>query len=452
MKKNITINLFGTLYCIDEDAYTLLQKYTDNMKSYFSRQEGGEEIADDIEHRVAELMWQKKEEGNEAIDLDMIKEIIAKIGNPAEIDGHEEDTAPKGRSFEEQYGANSFGNSTTANGGSTSDNSNTSASSKEKKGDGSTWDNIKNSLKNTHLYRDPKDKSLGGVCSGLAHCYGGDPSFWRIGVFLANIALLSVDMPFWIPDILRFSIAIAYVVLWICMPEAQSPEDRLRMKGKEVTPESLNEEILRETAEESEKTNLHAAKQVKQNNNSGCLKVLLGSILLFLGFPFIIALIAVIFTIGVTAFAIGGAATGLLGDLLTSTPFEALPSLLGGMKWVIILGLISALIVCVIPIYCIIRLLRSSEKKMSAWSIVTLIVIWVLCLAFGIFGITSTVVKVAKDSVNHPEWNVTYKVTVNEDEIDTSDSVILGDSLIIADTCITDLSNDTVEYIYPDSM
>ncbi len=47
MKKNITINLFGTLYAIDEDAYELLKKYQDNMHSYFRSKEGGEEIADD---------------------------------------------------------------------------------------------------------------------------------------------------------------------------------------------------------------------------------------------------------------------------------------------------------------------------------------------------------------------------------------------------------------------
>ena len=40
MKKNISINLFGTLYNIDEDAYNLLENYLDSMKRYFSRQEG----------------------------------------------------------------------------------------------------------------------------------------------------------------------------------------------------------------------------------------------------------------------------------------------------------------------------------------------------------------------------------------------------------------------------
>ena len=61
MKKNISINLFGTLYNIDEDAYNLLENYLQSMQRYFGRQEGGAEIADDIEHRVAELLWKKKE-------------------------------------------------------------------------------------------------------------------------------------------------------------------------------------------------------------------------------------------------------------------------------------------------------------------------------------------------------------------------------------------------------
>ena len=58
MKTSININLFGTLYAIDEDAHQLLRQYLDNMKSYFSKQVGGDEITDDIEHRVAELFWE----------------------------------------------------------------------------------------------------------------------------------------------------------------------------------------------------------------------------------------------------------------------------------------------------------------------------------------------------------------------------------------------------------
>lgn len=61
MKKNITVNLFGTLYAIDDDACKLLEQYLDNMRSYFSKREGGDEITDDIEHRVAELFSELKQ-------------------------------------------------------------------------------------------------------------------------------------------------------------------------------------------------------------------------------------------------------------------------------------------------------------------------------------------------------------------------------------------------------
>lgn len=65
MKKNITVNLFGTLYAIDDDACKLLEQYLDNMRSYFSKREGGDEITDDIEHRVAELFSELKTNGVE---------------------------------------------------------------------------------------------------------------------------------------------------------------------------------------------------------------------------------------------------------------------------------------------------------------------------------------------------------------------------------------------------
>ena len=93
MKKNITINLFGTLYNIDEDAYQLLDNYLQSMKRYFGTKDGGEEIADDIEHRVAELLWEKKEQGVDAISIEIIKEIIGKIGNAEEIAGEETESA-----------------------------------------------------------------------------------------------------------------------------------------------------------------------------------------------------------------------------------------------------------------------------------------------------------------------------------------------------------------------
>lgn len=102
MKKNITINLFGSLYAIDEDAYELLNQYQNNMRRYFSRKEGGEEIAEDIERRIAELFDELKASGVEAITIEHVRDIISRIGNPEEMDGteteataDETDDAPK---------------------------------------------------------------------------------------------------------------------------------------------------------------------------------------------------------------------------------------------------------------------------------------------------------------------------------------------------------------------
>ena len=86
MKKNITINLLGRLYAIDEDAYELLKRYTDSLRSYFSRREGGEEIADDIEARIAELFDELKASGVQAITIEHVQDIIHRVGSPEEME------------------------------------------------------------------------------------------------------------------------------------------------------------------------------------------------------------------------------------------------------------------------------------------------------------------------------------------------------------------------------
>ena len=86
MKKNININMFGVIYAIDEDAYDLLKKYLENMRSYYSRRSGGEEIANDVESRVAELFADLKAQGVEAITIEHVEDIIKRIGDPQQMD------------------------------------------------------------------------------------------------------------------------------------------------------------------------------------------------------------------------------------------------------------------------------------------------------------------------------------------------------------------------------
>ena len=55
MKKTLTINLGGTVYHIDEDAYILLDNYLNNLRYHFRKHEGADEIVHDMEDRIAEL-------------------------------------------------------------------------------------------------------------------------------------------------------------------------------------------------------------------------------------------------------------------------------------------------------------------------------------------------------------------------------------------------------------
>lgn len=41
MKKTLTVNLGGTVYHIDEDAYKLLDNYLNNLRYHFRKEEGG---------------------------------------------------------------------------------------------------------------------------------------------------------------------------------------------------------------------------------------------------------------------------------------------------------------------------------------------------------------------------------------------------------------------------
>ena len=59
MKKTFTINISGTVFHIEEDAYEVLQKYLVSLKNHFGNDEEGKEIISDIESRIAEIFSEK---------------------------------------------------------------------------------------------------------------------------------------------------------------------------------------------------------------------------------------------------------------------------------------------------------------------------------------------------------------------------------------------------------
>ena len=228
MKKNITINLCGRLFAIDEDAYEMLATYEQSLRNYFRTREGGEEIAEDLEARIAELFDDLKAQGAEAINIDHVREVIHRIGQPEEM---EESPTP---------------DPSIDGAGSENPSENQQTPLPNRGGDGGEA--------SKRLFRNPDDKKLMGVLSGFAAYFGGDVLWWRLGyvaAVLLSFAGSSYNFLWFLPhQYLYFHIyfwgialIIAYVILAALMPVAETPEDRLRMKGKEVNPQNLAEEI-----------------------------------------------------------------------------------------------------------------------------------------------------------------------------------------------------------------
>ncbi len=366
MKKNITINLFGTLYNIDEDAYQLLDNYLQSMKRYFGSKDGGEEIADDIEHRVAELLWEKKELGIDAISIEIIKEIIGKIGNAEEIAGEEETESEERK---------------TDNAGQSVESGNTYTEEDFDPSTASLWERIRHHFKNRRLFRDPDNQLLGGVCSGVANYIGfGDPILWRL-LLLALFFVEGVGL-------------ITYLILWLIIPLARTPEDKLLMKGKKLTPNNINEQIIQD---HSTQTNQGAS--CNRNNGSGCLKVLFALLILGPLGVFILAVIALI----TGWFGIIG---GMGSMILSQTEARVMSAITESTGTLFTSGVVCILIILTVLFVLLLRWIFGSGKPMAGW-LKTLIALLMLgCLIWGVFSISRSITKcfeVAKQ-INNDEW------------------------------------------------
>lgn len=171
MKKVININFQGQVIAIEEDAYEVLKQYIESLKEYFSREEGGDEIVNDIECRIAELFGNRLKHGIPCITDEDVEAIITNIGRPSDFDADfEETTKDSSRDAREaQYER--------------SEQRETSSEETPRK-----------------LYRNSNDQIIGGVCSGLAHYLKVDPVWMRI------LFVLFFGFLFWV-----------YIILWLVL-------------------------------------------------------------------------------------------------------------------------------------------------------------------------------------------------------------------------------------------
>ena len=189
MKKTISVNIKGINFLIEEDAYELLQNYIDRLTSVLKNEQGSNEIIEDVELRIAELCTSKLSDSKTVIEYQDIESILSTLGSPEDFVDEDE--------------------------GASNDNQQQSTNNKNQS--------------ERRLFRDKENATIAGVCSGIANYFSID-----IVIIRAIFVLMFIFAGFGLP---------LYIILWVIIPPAKNTIDKLRMKGRPITVETVREEV-----------------------------------------------------------------------------------------------------------------------------------------------------------------------------------------------------------------
>lgn len=198
MNQTITINIGGYPFTIDDNAYEVAEKYLNALARHFSGSDGAQEIMSDIESRMGELI-QRQRGIRPIVNKDDVLQVIAILGTPDELkemNFNETKSETKKESFQIKTGK--------------------------------------------RLYRDPDDKIIAGVCSGLASYFGiQDPVWIRLAFGLVFLA--------------GGSGVLIYLLIWWIVPKATTVSERLEMMGEPTNVNNIANAVKEQLEELSDK-------------------------------------------------------------------------------------------------------------------------------------------------------------------------------------------------------
>lgn len=273
MKKNISINISGIIFHIEEDGYESLRKYLDSISKYFSTFEDSSEIMADIESRIAEIFLSKLNEGKQIITLEDVNSLMATMGNVNDFKAAEEPAETKASSSDSKSGENRS-QSTYSPPRQLKRDQRRKILGGVSAGIGNyfnidavwvrllfalfafgygigfivyliMWIVIPGSYEldepqiEKKMFREPEGKVLGGVSGGLA-------SYFGIDIILVRVLFIALTFAG------GFGVLV-YIVLWVTLPEARSLTDRIQMQGEPVTLSNIESNIKKNLAVEGEK-------------------------------------------------------------------------------------------------------------------------------------------------------------------------------------------------------
>lgn len=216
MNKTVSIHLQGVPFIFEEQAYHCLNNYLQQLKQVLQKEEGSDEILQDIELRLVELIQLQLTPYKQVVELVVVEQIMEKLGKPEDFSDE------------------------------------TSASSETS--------SVHEDPIEKRLFRDGDHAMIGGVCAGVA-------AYFNVDVVIIRAIYIFMFLTFGIGFLL-------YMVLWAIIPLAKTSSDKLRMKGQHVTIENMKSEL-----EDAAKRIKKGAKDIKMNNGiqstiGGALRIL----------------------------------------------------------------------------------------------------------------------------------------------------------------------------------
>jgi phage shock protein PspC (stress-responsive transcriptional regulator) len=331
MNKTVNINLGGMFFYIDEDAFQKLTSYFEAIKRSLSNSSGKEEILKDIEIRIGELVLEKHTKDKQVISLREVEEIITVMGQPEDyrIDGDEP--------IETTY--------------------------------------IPYESKATKkLYRDTENGMIGGVLAGLGHYFGVDKVWLRIFLLVMVLA--------WGTGIL------AYIILWIAMPEAVTTSEKLEMRGEPVTISNIEKKVREEIEMLSEKFKSTDFDRMKKGmkSNGDKLKNTFGEVIsgILNVFAKVIGAIMILSSLGIlVVFLIGVLAFGTTN--FTDFPFHSFIELGNFTDYPIwFFGLLFYTAVSIPSFFVLllgIKIIAPNSKSIGSIAKYILLALWIIAIA-----------------------------------------------------------------------
>ena len=341
MKTTIKVSISGIAFIIDEDAYHILNNYLNTLKTHFEQKPDGKEVVDDIEARLAELLSMRVNLPEQVVNIDDAKQVICIMGNPSDLIGDEQNS------------------------------------------DKTNQHTPKHTVTvRKRLYRDCDNRVIAGICSGLGNYFGIDAVIFRLIFVIAalGVGFISIHNNSFYPVTIKGVAVWAYIILWIAVPYASTPQQKLEMTGKNPSIDDIEQRVHNE--------------QQKNGNKNNNLKHELGGLAWFIGG---IARIFAIFIAGCSLFIGAVALIAIIGSLFGFTYYTGV-----GLKDVLDIAIgadnmfIRTLIMIVIiyPIFILIYLgikLLFRFKLRDKMIMVAAFVIWFFSMVFLAGYISTTI-------------------------------------------------------------